>query len=344
MLPIDQLAQKVGRKVLFVGTEAYRWTVADFSKAAKNARALGVDTLCIKRADGGIKWYQTAGHLALERQACLSEGVGFVPFMYNYGPHFGDTQILLEANVAIEMMDTCDGLVCLDLEVEWNGNGPAAQRLCDLLKPASARGDIIVSTWADPVQQNWVGVIQALNPVVSAWGPQEYTNWLSAQELQFTEHGVNANKLWPELDITHLYSYNTPLTVFHDAVTRGHGSIWLWEYQVALRNPGLVHTLFALLGPTTSAPDHAPVMTNTTKVAPVDVPVPSHTAIEAHYVIKEGDTLGGIASALHLSNWFTDLYVPNHAVLDRTAQQHGYRDSERGNIIFPGTLLTYTRL
>lgn len=335
MLSPQQLAKKVGQKVLFVGVECQYWTVADFGKCARNARAMGYDTISPKRADGGIKWYQTPGHMALERQACLAVGVGYLPFMYCYGPALAAGQIELEVAVAQEMANVCDGMVCMDLEVEWNGQVAAAQELARALK--GFKGDIILSTWADPVQQDWLGVIWALNPVVSAWGPQEYTTWLTLQESQLTNDGVPFDKLFPELDMVDLFAgANNPLSAMQTAVNRGHGSIWVWEYLGAMNNPNLARTMAALIGPPVpSAPAPTP--------NPVKLPSPSHTKklVWASVVIGEGDTLAGIAQKIGVQNWFQDLYLPNRATLDAVAISHGQPNCNGGNLIYPGTTLRY---
>lgn len=343
MLPVDQLAKKIGRKVLFIGTECRNWTVADFGKAALNARALGFDSISPKRADGAIKWYVNAGHLALERQACLSVGVGYIPFSYCYGPAFGNGQINVEVAVAQEMANVCDGLVCMDLEVEWNGQVAAAQFLAQQLQ--GFKGDIVLSTWADPVQQNWVGVVKALNPVVSAWGPQEYTNWLALQEGQFASDGVSTAKLFPEIDVADLFGgANDPLSVMHSAVNRGHGSIWVWEYGIGLSNPNLVKSLTALIGPI-AAPAVVPPKAVPPKaiVPPVKLPAPNHSTGQATsaYTIVDGDSLTAIATKLKITNWYQDLFVPNKTTLDATARVKGAADSNNGALIYAGTILHY---
>lgn len=337
MLTPAQLVTKVGRKILFVGTEAYTWKVSDFQKCATNARSMGFDTICVKRADGGIKWYQTPGHLALERQACLGEGVGFIPFIYSYGPRFGDAQIDLEASLAKEMALVSDGLVCLDMEVEWNGQVAAAERLKGALQ--DIQGDIILSTWADPIQQNWIGVIAALKPIVSAWGPQQYTTWLATQDAQFLAQGITQESIFPAVDIADVYSYNDPQSIWKNAVASGHGSVWVWEYLTAIRNGAAIRSMMALA---TNVP--APNFVATQSRGPA-LPLPSHMSKQAHtlltYTIAEGDTLVSIAGKLHIKNWYADLYAPNQRTLNATAQRYGHPDSNNGAIIYPGTVLLY---
>lgn len=343
MLQPSQLAAKIGKNVLFIGTECQYWAVSDFAKAAANARAMGFDTIAPKRADGGIRWYGTPGHLALERQAVLAAGCGYLPFMYCYGPALGYAQINYEVTVAKEIAAACDGLVCMDLEVEWDGQTTYAQNYAAALQ--NFPGDIILSTWADPIQQNWLGVIQAFNPVVSAWGPQQYTLWLALQEGQLTSDGVPSGKIFPEIDMVDLFGgANDPLTVMHDAVNRGHGSVWVWEYLGALGNPNLAKAITALLGskpsPLPPTPTGKPVT-----LPPVKVPSPNHGSGQTWktYTIVSGDSLSIIALRLGLANWFQDLYQPNAAEIEARARANGLANSSNGASIFPGTVLRYLK-
>src|SRR5256885_15747670 len=137
MLAPADLAVKTGSKVLFIGTEAYGWQVADYVKAAQNARHFGFDTISPKVADGQLKWYKTPANLTAIRNAVLAQGCGFLPFHYIYGPRFGDDQIRAEAAVAKEIASLCDGLVCLDMEVEWNGKVDAVKLLAKELAGTS---------------------------------------------------------------------------------------------------------------------------------------------------------------------------------------------------------------
>lgn len=334
MLNPDQLAQKVGRKVVFVGTYCYNWTVQDFQKCAGNAKAMGFDTICPKRADGINKWYVTPGHLALERQACLSEGVGYLPFMYNYAPLYNSYQG--EAEVAAEIAQVCDGMVVLDLEVEWNGKPDAARTFASNLKN-TVKGDVLITTWADPDLQAFDGVIQALDSVTSAWIPQEYTNWLGNQEGEYTDQDINSAKLYPAIDITGEYAGTEPLTLAVEALQRGHKSLFAWEYQAALNNMHFIQGVLSTFGA-----NQVPVKTTIPYVPPKGVATKKVPQF-ATYQVQEGDTLSTIASKLGLKDWNKQLYQPNKATLDHIAQQHGYKDSNNGNEIFPGTVLNYIK-
>lgn len=329
MMDMNTLVSRVGRHVLFIGTETQYWTPTDFAKAARNAKAMGFDAIAPKRADGQFKWYVNAGHLQLERQAVLSEGMKYVPFHYCYGPRFGMEQIAPECAVLREMGDVCDGVMVADMEVEWNGQVKAAEEFAKQMRGAS--GGLILSTWADPVQQNWVEVIRAMAPVVSAWGPQQYTGWLGNQEQpQWKDLFGSAidGKIMPEIDITNV-SVNNPFQVAATAMQNKHQSFWIWEYQIAMGNPNLVRSLLAALGKPLSTP------------APVVTPFPKKQLLWAKVRIMPGDTLETIAERLHLHNMWQDLYLPNQVLLDKVAQLYGHPSSNQGNLIFPGVDLVY---
>jgi hypothetical protein len=66
-------------------------------------------------------------------------------------------------------------------------------------------------------------------------------------------------------------------------------------------------------------------------------PPTSHT-----YTVQGGDPLSSIAQRLGL-NWFHDLYMPNQVVIEAAARAHGQLNSESGNLIYPGTALTYQK-
>jgi hypothetical protein len=354
MLAPQDLAKKVGQKVLYVGIECYSWGLADYVTAAKNARALGFDSISPKQADGGYRWYSSVAQLAQRRAAVLAQGVGFVPFTYMYGPKFGNGQIAIEVAIAREITETCDGLVVMDLEAEWNGQDGAAALLAHSL--SNWPGDIILTTWADPTQQNWINVLKALDPVVSAWNPQEYSNWLDGQEGEFAQAGVNLSKLFPSIDISAISAANNPIAIIADGLKRGHDSFWIWEYGSILSASALTKSILALMPkPAQVTPPPAPtppvLMTPAPTVTPVKpvvpavctpLPAPTHTnVVYGKYTIKSGDALENIAVALNIKNWYQDLFMPNKVVLDAAAAAHGVANSNNGTLIYVGTVLQY---
>ncbi len=314
-----------GKVVLFIGTQCRTWGLEDFAKAARNARAMGVDTISPKRLDGGIRWYGDVGRLREERAAVLAEGCGYLPFAYCYGPRFGDAQIADECALLAEMMAANDGSVCADMEAEWNGHVADAERFAALMRPVA--GLLYLTTWADPYQQDWAGVTRALAPCVDAWVPQQYDNWLAAQEAQLVALGETC--IQPALDLTGEFGANDPFALAQQARARGHTTLWLWEYLPALRNPNMLRGIAAAMGnPLASG-------------APVTLPTPQRPPRERVYVVRSGDTLIAIAARLNLPNWYADLYLPNRALIEATAQTHGQPNSHDGALIYPGEALKY---
>lgn len=355
MMNPGDLARKVGAKVLFIGTEAYNWGVNDYVAAARNARAVGFDTICAKVSDGGNRWYKDVNALRAIREAVLAQGCGFLGFVYCYGPRFGNSQIALEAIVAKEIASVCDNIAVLDIEAEWNGHADAAALLAGNLKGTNY--DFIISTWADPTQQDFNGVVRALDPIASAWGPQEYTVWLSQQENEFKADGVTLDKLFPALDIADMYSGNNPLQVLQTAISNGHPSIWVWEYGAVLSISTVVKSVLALLpkvpatvratpvpatAPTATLGSH-PVTTNP-NTAPAVIPAHNLTIKYGTYKIADGDNLSSIAYRLGIKNWVQDLYLPNKVVLDQIAQAHGAKNSNFGSLVYADTVLKYPLL
>ncbi len=68
-----------------------------------------------------------------------------------------------------------------------------------------------------------------------------------------------------------------------------------------------------------------------------EAPAPATHAHE--YMVKPGDNLSDVASQHGIS--FAELLSKNQKVLDEAAQKYGYRNCEEGNLIFPGTVLTW---
>jgi hypothetical protein len=355
MLSPQDLAHKVGQKVLFVGLESFSWAVADYAKAAQNARSVGFDTICCKMADGVNRWYSSPAELSAIRSAVLQQGVGFIGYTYLYGPKFGAPQVQIEAAIAKEVQDHAGGIVVLDMEVEWNGQEGSAALLAGYLKAFT--GDVLVTTWSDIREQNWLPVVKQLNPVVSAWVPQEYTGFLDAAEQEYQADGVDMHKIFPAIDVAGLFAGDNPLAILADGVKRGHQSFWVWEYAAILSNINLIKSVLNLLpkisinlnGGTSTNQPSSPVVTvaphptaSNPTTAPVTLPCTGTSAVRyGKYTIADGDTLESIAAKLHISNWYQDVFLPNKVILDAAAKAHGNVDSQKGNFIYAGTVISY---
>lgn len=323
----EDVRKLFGLTVLFVGVEAQHWTLSTFIGAARFARSLGVDTLCVKRADGSIKWYESAQQLDQERQAVLSQGCGYVPFLYAYGPKFGDQQIHDECAVLTEMMHVNAGSVVVDMEAEWDGAIHAAEIFNELMRPVP--GILGITTWADPGEQNWLGVAAALAPCCNVWIPQRYDNWLAVQPLPPEMTIIHSG-----LDLSQEFGANNPLAIAARTHKAG-GSVWLWEIAFARQSPTIVDAIVKLMHDVT-----------TVNFATDALPVTAGNAVPDagfnHCVVSlPGDTLGSLAEQLGLSNWVQDLYKPNMQAIEDAARRYGLPGSDGGIVLMAGVKLNY---
>lgn len=168
--------QFFGKRSLFVGIESQHWTREQIISAAQRAKALGYDTLVLKVADGGIRWYNNVQELSVLHTEVNDIGAGLAFYQYCYGPLFGANQIKAEAEIANEIGSVSDYPI-LDMEIEWNNEISSAEFFMSELKGAHK---FVISTWADPVQQQWMGVVDALwnSGKVAEFWPQEYSKFL----------------------------------------------------------------------------------------------------------------------------------------------------------------------
>lgn len=213
--------------VLMLGNESEHMTDSQLNSAARFAAKLGFKGITFKVGDGNIR-YRNAHETLQAINAVNDTGMGAMPFIYIYGPKFGDSQIKLEADIITEIADTAFGEVVVDMESEWNNNPRACALLRDeLVKEgfATSRHTLIISTWADPVQQGWVQNILELNPIVEkygAWSPQQYSLWLLQQEAQL--HQAKGD-IFPEANMM-----VDPVEVAKQASAKRHKSLWIWYY------------------------------------------------------------------------------------------------------------------
>jgi hypothetical protein len=314
-----------GRSVLFVGNEAEQYDIDKIVNAASYAKRLGFDSICVKRFDGGIRYYKDVDELKREKEAVNTIGIGLLGFGYCYGPRFGSKQLYDETVLMHELSKGYDGCAVADMEIEWDNN-PQITGLTGQISAAKQFGmdcsDIpyfIVSTWCDPVQQNWNGVIEDLDPYVDAWGPQAYGLWLAQQYHQL---GIMHAPMFPEFSL-----WSQPMESLHTILTSTVKveSVWIWEYQGALQFPQLTRNVLNQF----SKP---PVIVTPTPKPPV-------TQNMHIYMIQNRDTLSDIA--LRLGVTLSYLLKLNIAKLDSEAHAMGYKDSDNGSLIFPGTTIMY---
>jgi len=247
----EDLIKITGQHLLFLGIPAYSWSIAQFQEAAKFARAHDVQTLFVKTHDGTLPWYQDIGGWHAVRQTILNEGVGAIPYTYSYGNKLGALDAEIDILIA-HMQDS--GIVCMDAEEEWNGQPSWAQHLCSRVQGQS--GVFLVSTWADPSLQNWLGVIRALAPCVDVWMPQQYSNFLATC---WTEFGINGvDWLQPTINLTQDFGPNNPVQIATDAAGQGHTAISVWYCDTAVANPGLLDQVYAAFPKENSVKTYGP--------------------------------------------------------------------------------------
>lgn len=234
----NEIAALLGSHLLFLGVETATWNNIQFMQAADFARSHHVDNLLLKVADGTNLWYGGMSGFKSIASTIHSQGVGCIPYTYSYCNKFGalDTEV----GILLAFMQEC-GVVVMDAEQEWNGQVNAAQHLCSRMQ--SAQGSFLVSTWADPDLQNWQGVIQALNPCVSAYMPQQYTNYLASCWPQFAAAGAAC--LQPTIDMTQDFGPNDAVSIAKAAHDQGHTAISVWHYETAAANPSLLDAIYA---------------------------------------------------------------------------------------------------
>lgn len=242
-------AADIYKNTLMAGNSTLHWTTKQVEQAASLCQALKVDSLSIKVFDGTIIWHSPDDWKQF-RQVCLVHGVGAVPFGYCYGPHFGQAQIEAEAAQIKRFMEANDnaGFVA-DMESEWNGQTKAADAFARALggKP----GPLVVSSWADPAQQAWTGVLEALQSVADVIGPQEYTNYLAGCEGQFPAWA--RARLAPEIDLSSSFGPNDLPKIAAQAKKNGH-YLWLWALEYAWTKQSLVQSLISIMDGSTPLP------------------------------------------------------------------------------------------
>jgi len=74
--------------------------------------------------------------------------------------------------------------------------------------------------------------------------------------------------------------------------------------------------------------------------SPSPSPAPVATVAARTYTVRGGDTLWAIAGDFYGNpNLYPQIYAANAAVIEQTAQAHGFASSDAGHWIFPGEVL-----
>lgn len=207
---------------LFLGTETAYWSLDDFAIAANKAIQLGVTHLLVKVADGTHYWYGSIGGYTTVLNIIKKQGIHALPYMYSYGNTYNAFSIELTMQQSI--LQTVGSLV-LDLEVEWNGESIWAVQLVNALR--TIQGELFITTWADPIQQNWSNVLQILKERVNYWMPQVYSNYLAnVYKEQFGNVAII-----PIFNLGQDFGENA---LFTNVVNAKNSSVGFWHYQEAI--------------------------------------------------------------------------------------------------------------
>jgi hypothetical protein len=225
------IAAKTGQRLLFCGANAASWSIAQFEQVADFACAHGVDSLLVKVGESGW-WYGGPQGVANLANAIIARGVGFIPYIYSNG----GASLATDISMLRILMQAFPSGVCVDMESQWNGQVAWAEQMCTALQ--SLPGVLMVTTWGDPDQQDWSGVLRALNPCVDVYIPQAYDNYLAGTTwVEFAADGASC--IFPAVNMTNEDGPNNPVVIASTAHQRGDAGIVVWYADTAMQNPGL---------------------------------------------------------------------------------------------------------
>jgi len=292
----NNVGRIAGKTVLFIGIECRNWSVEQFAQAAREARALGIDTISPKRLDGTVRWYGTPQHLQEEAKAVNAAGCGYLPFAYCYGPRFGLGFVNEECAVLTEMQDAMGalqpdgiGFVCADLEIEYNGQVEAAKRFNAAMQNKHL---LYLTSWADPQWQSWAGVLNELRGCINCYIPQSYND-----QLNNLERIQVPNDLVVQVAVDVSYEFgggNHPVVIAQQRAALGDTTVWIWDYSFlgSFRSnvSGVVQAMSGvkLVG---DAPQSVP--------APAPTPAQPAPIQERTVTVEPGDSLSVIAQRVY---------------------------------------------
>lgn len=240
MTVCDDTATISGRSFLFLGIETINWQIAQFEAAAQFAHSYGIDSLLIKCGDGTNEWYKNWNEI---KTSIHDYGVGAIPYFYMYGEKLGGHAALeTEVGFLIKYMAS-DGIVCADIEAEWQNNPGWGTYVTSMLLPV--KGKFLLTTFADPneISTSYGSLIHNLSPCVDSFLPQQYDSYLALKWPDFAVDGAVC--LFPIVDMTQEFGANNPVEIVKNALIQGHKAYGVWEYSTALANKPLLAQVVA---------------------------------------------------------------------------------------------------
>lgn len=213
---------------LFTGVETFNWTLSDFDALVAFCKAHdigGVELKVYEITQG--EWYNHLGGAPQVVKYLLSKGIDVLPYGYFYG-------ISQQELDYVKAWLATYGKFCMNCETEWDNNPSFAQALRVTL--LGHPGQLWVSTWANPVDHQWIQNISIMDSIVNVWQPEEYGDNLI--DLRLAQFPQTLGKILPT------YSLNPSVTINRMLVDDG---ISIWEYQDALTNSPLLDAYVAHL-------------------------------------------------------------------------------------------------
>src|SRR6266567_2419296 len=211
------------KSYLFLGVYTKTWHAGDFDPVIALCKATGITGLLVKVYEYFAgEWY--GGTFPTIYQHITSAGLECIPYGFHYGNGNG-SNLQKEAEVALKFMGKY-GQYCMDAESDWDGHTAWGQSLASIWK--GHPGKLWVSTWANPQDHQWLGIIDALKGEVQAWMPQVYSDKLGDKALAQWPHNL---VLQPTVGIVGDGDPNHPERLVN---LFGQGDLSIWEYREAI--------------------------------------------------------------------------------------------------------------
>jgi len=232
-------ANIAGPVSLFLGIETYNWNMQQFINAANFAKQHGITSLFIKvsevGSDAGPYWYGGLAAFDVIYQE-VQKIVNVIPYAFVYGNFYGNLQE--EITIASTFLNKYHKY-CLDMESSYwsqpSSSASWAKSFNDAL--LSIPGTLWISCPANPISNDQLPFLQAIDNAANALMPMAYDDILATQYLiDFIDLGC----LQPTFDLSNEFGANNVLQNVIEAKNAGILSISFWEYQFAVSNTTLL--------------------------------------------------------------------------------------------------------
>jgi len=237
MSTCQDTANIAGPVSLFLGVETFNWTIQQFIDAANFAKAHGISSLFVKVSEVGSAenvWYGGINAFDVMYQE-MQKIVNVIPYAFVYGNTYGtiDEEISIAKTFLAKYKK-----YCLDMEGSFWAQGLSAswaQAFNDALLPIP--GTLWISCPANPVENNQLPFLQAIDQAANALMPMAYSDYLSeTYPTDFSGLGC----VQPTFDLSDEFGVNNVVANIQDAKNSGALAISLWEYQMATGNTKLL--------------------------------------------------------------------------------------------------------